>query len=188
MNERSPEMLLPRRGMGCNMLRWYLIHTKPSREALAQDNLERQDFEVYYPRLKQWVQWRKQPTERVTALFPRYLFLHLDEGRQSLRPVHSTIGVATVVRFGFKYTVVPESVIRELQQRANPDTGLHQLASASMLARGAKVRFSAGAFDGLEGIFQRPAGADRVVVLLSLLGQDTAVHVPAQYVQPSFGT
>ena len=188
MNERSPEMLLPRWGMGCNMLRWYLIHTKPSREALAQDNLERQGFEVYYPRLKQWVQWRKQPTERVTALFPRYLFLHLDEGRQSLRPVHSTIGVATVVRFGFKYTVVPEPVIRELQQRANPDTGLHQLTSASMLARGAKVRFSAGAFDGLEGIFQRPAGADRVVVLLSLLGRDTAVHVPAQYVQPSFGT
>src|ERR1039457_7007323 len=119
MNERSPEMLLPHRGMGCNMRRWYLIHTKPSREALAQDNLERQGFEVYYPRLKQRVQWRKQPTERVTARFPRYLFLHLDEGRQPRRPVHSTMGVPTVGRFGLKYTVVPESVIRELQKRAN---------------------------------------------------------------------
>src|ERR1039457_5915383 len=188
MNERSPEMLLPHRGMGCNMLRWYLIHTKPSREALAQDNLERQDFEVYYPRLKQWVQWRKQPTERITALFPRYLFLQLDEGRQSLRPVHSTIGVATVVRFGFQYTVVPEAVVRELQMQANPDTGLHQLTGAPKLARGAQVRVSAGAFHGFEGIFQRPAGADRVVVLLSLLGHDTAVYVPAQYVQASFGT
>src|ERR1039458_1759476 len=177
----------PHRGMGCNMLRWYLIHTKPSREALAQDNLERQGFEVYYPRLRQWVQWRKQPTERVTALFPRYLFLHLDEGRQSLRPVHSTIGVATVVRFGFQYTVVPEAVIRELQMQANPDTGLHQLTSAPKLARGAKVRVSAGVFHGLEGIFQRSAGADRAVVLLSLLGHDTAVHVPAEYVQLSLG-
>ena len=169
------------------MLRWYLIHTKPSREALAQDNLERQGFEVYYPRLRQCVRWREQPKDCVTALFPRYLFLRLDEGRQSLRPVHFTIGVATVVRFGFQYAVVPEAVIRELQMRANPDTGLLQLTGAPMLARGAKVRISAGAFDGLEGIFQRSAGADRVVVLLSLLGRDTAVHVRAEYVQPSLG-
>jgi len=76
-------------------------------------------------------------------------------------------------------------VIHELQQRANPDTGLHQLTLAPMLTRGAKVRVCAGAFDGLEGLFERPAGADRVVVLLSLLGQDAAVHVPTQYVQPS---
>ena len=163
--------------MGCNMLRWYLVHTKPSREALAQDNLERQGFEVYYPRLGQCVRWREQSRKRITALFPRYLFLQLDEGRQSLRPVHSTIGVAAVVRFGFQYTVVPEAVIRELQMRGDSTTGLHLLTGTPMLARGAKVRVSAGAFDGLEGIFQRSAGADRVVVLLSLLGQNTSVHV-----------
>jgi transcriptional antiterminator RfaH len=169
------------------MLRWYLVHTKPSREALAKNNLERQGFEVYYPRLRHCVRWRKQRNERVVALFPRYLFLHLDEGRQSLRPVHSTIGVATVVRFGLQYTVVPEAVIRELQRRASPDTGLHQLIGAPMLARGTKVRVCDGAFDGLEGIFERPDGADRVVVLLSLLGQDTAVYVRAECIQPSFG-
>lgn len=170
------------------MLRWYLVHTKRAREALAQANLQRQGFEVYYPRIRHCVRPGKQRHERVTALFPRYLFLHLDEGHQSLRPVHSTIGVAAVVRFGSQYTVVPEAVIRELQRRANPDTGLHHLTRAPMLTRGAKVRVCAGAFDGLEGIFERPAGADRVVVLLSLLGQDTAVHIPAQYLQLSLGT
>ena len=173
--------------MSCKTLRWYLLHTKPSREALAQHHLERQGFEVYYPRLRQWVRWRGQLKERVVALFPRYLFLHLNEGQQSLRPVHSTIGVASVVRFGWQYTVVSEAVIRELQMRADADTGLHQLTGAPALARGAPVRVCAGAFDGLEGIFQRPAGADRVVVLLALLGRDTAVHVPARHVQPSLG-
>jgi transcriptional antiterminator RfaH len=170
------------------MLRWYLVHTKPSREAVAQNNLERQGFEVYYPRLRRRERWCKQPTERVTALFPRYLFLHLDEGCQSLRPVHSTIGVTSVVRFGFQYTVVPEAVIRELQTRADPDTGLHQLTGAPRLARGANVRVCAGAFDGFEGIFERMSGADRVVVLLSLLGGDTAVQLPAAYVHLCVGT
>jgi transcriptional antiterminator RfaH len=167
------------------MLRWYLVHTKPSREAIAQDNLERQGFEVYFPRLKHIVRWGRRTTERVSALFPRYLFLRLDEGRQSLRPVHSTLGVASVVRFGLQYTSVPEAVIAELQLRADPESGLHRLSNAAVLVHGTKVRISAGAFDGLEGVFQRPAGADRVVVLLNLLGQDTAVHVPALCVQPA---
>ncbi len=167
------------------MLRWYLVHTKPLRETLAQENLQRQGFEIYFPRLRHCVRLRKQFRHRVTALFPRYLFLQLDEGCQSLRPVHSTVGVANIVRFGFQYAIVPQAVICELQRRANPDTGLHQLTSAPVLVRGAKVRVGAGAFDGLEGIFQRSAGADRVVVLLSLLGQETTVHVQSQYIQPS---
>ena len=29
------------------MLRWYLIHTKPSGEALAERNLDRQGYDVY---------------------------------------------------------------------------------------------------------------------------------------------
>jgi transcriptional antiterminator RfaH len=174
--------------MDFTMLRWYLVHTKPLREALAQENLERQGFEVYFPRLGHCVRWAKQSKQRVTALFPRYLFLKLDEGRQSLRPVHSTLGVGTVVRFGFQYAIVPEAVICELQRRANPDTGLHQLTGIPGLVRGAKVRVGAGAFDGLEGIFQRSAGAARVVVLLSLLGQETTVHVQAEYIQPCLVT
>src|SRR5471032_3356616 len=165
------------------MLRWYLVHTKPSREAVAQENLERQGFEVYFPRLKHFVRWGGRSRERVTALFPRYLFLNLDEGRQSLRPVHSTLGVSTVVRFGLQYTIVPEAVICALHRRADPLSGLHQLANASLLVRGAKVRISTGAFDGFEGIFQRAAGDDRVVVLLSLLGHDTRVQVPARCIQ-----
>ena len=32
------------------MLRWYLIHTKPLSEVLAQTNLERQGYQVYLPR------------------------------------------------------------------------------------------------------------------------------------------
>lgn len=32
-------------------MRWCLIHTKPACEAVAQTNLERQGYRVYYPRL-----------------------------------------------------------------------------------------------------------------------------------------
>lgn len=160
------------------VLRWYLIQTKPLSEAIAQTNLERQGYQVYFPRVLQTVWKSGRWLQRVVALFPRYVFLELNEGCQSLGPVRSTLGVAGIVRFGPSYSIVPERVIRELQARADPKSGLHTLSCARRLIAGAAVCMRTGPLSGLHGIFERQAGGDRVVVLLSLLGQDTSVLVP----------
>jgi transcriptional antiterminator RfaH len=123
--------------------------------------------------------------DRVMALFPRYLFLRLREGDQPLGPVRSSIGVTCVVRFGSTYAVVPDQLIRDLQARADPESGLHRLAHRRVLQPGAKISIDGGSFQGLEGVFEREAGADRVVVLLSLLGRDVSVRLPACSVLPS---
>jgi len=157
------------------VLRWYVIYSKPSAEVVAQVNL---------PRLVQSVRWRQQRRERIVPLFPRYLFLRLREGSQPLGPARSSVGVSGVVRFGCRYAVVADEVICHLQARADPLTGLQRLTSPAPLVAGAAVRIATGPFDGLEGIFQREDGAERVVVLLTLLGQDTPVRVPARWVLP----
>jgi transcriptional antiterminator RfaH len=68
------------------MLRWYLVHTMPSGEASAELNLTRQGYRVYFPRVVQAMCSAGKLRERMVALFPRYLFLHLNEGRQCLAP------------------------------------------------------------------------------------------------------
>ena len=166
------------------MLRWYLIHTKPRSETIAQTNLERQGYEVYYPRLAQPVRRKRGWQARVAALFPRYLFMRIDVGSQTLSPVLSTSGVATVVRFGAEFAVVPDQVVCELRSHADPASGLHHLKGATQLARGSAVKIVAGALDGLEGIFERVVGCDRIVLLLTLLGRATPVQVPADLVLP----
>ena len=167
------------------MLRWYLINTKPSGETVAQQNLERQGYEVYLPRLLESVRRGGCLRERIVPLFPRYLFLHLNEGSQALSPVRSSVGVLEVVRFGSAYALVPDRVIRDLQARANAESGLHQVARAPVLARGDSVAITQGPFDGLDGVFERQAGPDRVVVLLRLLGQAAPVHIPLDFVMRS---
>jgi transcriptional antiterminator RfaH len=161
------------------MHRWYLVRTKPNGEGSARLNLERQGYEVYSPRLSQLLPFRGRWRDRIVPLFPGYLFMGLDEGRQALSPAQSTPGVAAVVRFGASYAIVPDEVVRELRARANPETGLHRLCLPARLAPGAPVRIVAGPFLGLEGVFQREAGADRAIVLLSVLGQSASVGVPA---------
>jgi transcriptional antiterminator RfaH len=166
------------------MLRWYVIHTKASRESLAEANLQRQGYEVYVPRMIHSVWRRGQSSQCVVPLFPRYLFLQLSEGCQALNPVRSSIGVASIVRFGTRYAVVPDRIITELRLRADPESGLHRLANRCVLTRGASVRITTGPFEGLDGVFEREAGSARVVVLLSLLGQDAPVRIPADFVAP----
>lgn len=166
------------------MQRWFLVRSKPNAEGTALRNLERQGYEAYLPRLSQLLPWRGHWRDRVVPLFPGYLFVALDEGSQALAPVHSTLGVASVVRFGASYAIVPNEIVRELRSRANLETGLHRLALPARLAPGARVRIVAGPFDGLEGVFQREAGDDRAIVLLSVLGQSASVGVPAGSVVP----
>jgi transcriptional antiterminator RfaH len=167
------------------MLRWYLVLTKPSSERIAQANLERQGYEVYLPRLVKTVRRNGRGRDSIVALFPRYLFLHLSEGRQVLSPVHSSVGVSTVVRFGSRYAIVPDHVIHSLRGREDAETGLHRLTDTPPLTLGMPVRVTMGPFDGLEGVFEREEGAQRVVVLLKFLGQDVLVRAPAEFILPS---
>jgi transcriptional antiterminator RfaH len=171
-------MLRLERSRSANMASWYLIRTKPAREALAQANLVRQGYRVYFPRLEAAKPGRGSP------LFPRYLFICVDVRAQAVGPVRSTVGVANIVSFNSEYAVVPDAVIEELRRRADPKTGMHHLGVTARLAPGSPVRILAGVFDSLEGVFQRESGDERVVVLLSVLGRRTPVEFPAEFVSP----
>lgn len=161
---------------------WYLIHTKPLAERLAQANLERQGYSTYLPQVRQSQPCRELREQRVAALFPRYLFLRLAIGEQSLQPIHSTIGVSNIVRFGMRCALVRDVVIEELRSRADPITGMHTLRPSTRFARGTRVRIKAGPFCGIDGIFERAEGAARVTILLTLLGEERPLQFPSELV------
>jgi transcriptional antiterminator RfaH len=165
-------------------LRWYLIYTKPARERVAELNLLRQGYQVYYPRLLRPARLRGRWVERVISLFPRYLFIRLDAGVQSMGPLRSTVGVANIVRFGRDYSVVADAIVENLRIRADSETGLHRLCGQARFEPGSKVRIVAGPFEGLEAVFDRESGDERVVLLLEVLGRCTHVEIPAGFVLP----
>lgn len=167
---------------------WFLIHCKPGRERLAFDNLRRQSYELYFPELLCRVRKHDGWAERIAPLFPRYLFVRVDSGTQSMAPVRSTTGVSCIVRFGTDYAQVPARVIAALRGRADSRTGLHRLIEPPSLVPGVRVRIVSGIFDGLDGVFQRESGEDRVVVLLDLLGKSAPVRLPATCVMSAART
>ena len=114
----------------------------------------------------------------VEPLFPRYLFIRLDVEADNTAPIRSTKGVSGLVRVGHDPAVVPDNVIRELQARCEEGTGLHRITRRT-LTKGAPVSVVDGAFEGVNGIFEATSGAERVTVLLSILGQERRVTLPA---------
>ena len=77
---------------------WFTVYTKPRQERIALENLERQGFRCFLPMAVNPYQRRSARGQRIEPLFPRYLFLNAVADQQSLGPVRSTRGVATLVR------------------------------------------------------------------------------------------
>ena len=153
---------------------WFVVHTKPRKESVAEANLQRQEFETYLPWFKRVAKHRGTWKEVVEPLFPRYLFLRIDPNQQTVAPIRSTIGVTTLVTFGHQLMPVPDEVIDALRQDADARTGLH-LAPTQELKKGQSVAITEGPFEGLRGVFDNASGEQRVAILLEVLGKATRV-------------
>ena len=96
---------------------WYLLQTKARREAVARENLERQGYVTWLPRLRV----RRPRSERIESLFPGYRFVRLSPEVDNFGPIRSTIGVPRLVRFGAAYARVPDAWVDELKSHASAD-------------------------------------------------------------------
>ena len=132
-------------------------------------NLARQGYGVYLPRVRQARKRHGRRTLIVEPLFPRYLFIHLDTHSDNWGPIRSTLGVASLVRFGQEPACIPDELVGFLKFRES-EAGLHEWAEQKYRT-GDKVRVADGAFQGYEGILLARTSRERVVVLLDILGR-----------------
>ena len=152
---------------------WYLVLTKPQSEFKAQENLSRQGYETYLPLLQTSRRRNGKNVKRTEALFPRYLFIHLDKEADNWSPIRSTIGVAGLVRFGGMPAVVPENMIENLKENEN-ELGLQSFEKKE-LQPGDKVEIIDGPFEGFKAVYQKMKSTERVSVLLDIVGKNTQV-------------
>jgi transcriptional antiterminator RfaH len=158
------------------MTHWYAVQTKPRQETVAEQNLQRQDFVTYLPRISRRKRKRNSWVDAVEPLFPRYLFIHVDPDQDSLAPVRSTLGVAGLVRFGQLLRPVPDTVIDYIKQLEDPQTEQRQ-ADTWPYQPGDTLEVLEGPFASLTGIYQMPLGENRALLLIELLGRSNSVAV-----------
>ena len=155
---------------------WYAVQTKPRQEAVAEENLQRQSFKTYLPRIQ--LSRRRKGTwkEVVEPLFQRYLFLSIDPDQDSTAPIRSTRGVIGLVRFGNQLKPISDSIIQYLKQNENPESGLYEL-DMPQFQKGDNIQIAEGPLVGLNGIYQTQKGEDRALILVDILGKQSTVTI-----------
>jgi len=162
---------------------WFAVVTKPRQEQTALENLQRQGYECFLPMADNPYQRRSKNQQKIIEpLFPRYLFLKAIAGTQNLAPVRSTLGVNSMVRFGTELAVVPETIIKAIQARISPKTGLISIKPVA-IKTGDKVRVFDGPLAGINGIVTERNSENRALILMDLMGRPTKVEVDALILQ-----
>jgi transcriptional antiterminator RfaH len=156
------------------MKAWYLIQTKPRQEKLAMINLDRQGYTTYLPIIRR--RNRLKPSGMETApLFPRYLFIQLNDGSDDWGPIRSTLGVHKLVRFGQIPARVPESLIVVLRHREDAQ-GIQILPKKSFHI-GDKVRIVEGPLEGYEAVIHSRSVKERTVLLMKIIENYVKVEI-----------
>lgn len=158
---------------------WYLVQTKPGNERIAQAHLKTIVDRTLLPLCKTQVRQRERTFDRVSPMFPSYLFAYFSLGHAS-KPIRYTPGVRGIVRFGERAAVVPIAVMDDLIARC-ADGPLD--LSRPALSSGSALTVVSGPFREFRAVFDcYLSGTDRVAVLLSLLNAERRITLPASMV------
>ena len=147
------------------MKNWYLLKIKPKQEKLAILNLENQKYHVYCP--------LGSINKTEVVLFPGYIFILLDENEQDWSPIRYTKGVKNFVKFGLKFAKIPNAVVDYIE--ANELNTAKKIQSCNKFKSGESVLINDGVFKGYIAIFKSFKSADRVMLLMNLLGQEQKI-------------
>jgi len=162
---------------------WYAVHTKARDEKLAQDNLDRQGFATFLPRIKDARRRRGRWIEVIGPLFPGYLFTQLDLLTQDTSVIRSTRGVLGLVRFGGIPAPVPSGLVEQLMAASASTEGV--VRQEHLFQSGDRVEILSGPFAGLPASILAETGRERVELLLELLGRANKVMMSRHQLRPA---
>ena len=151
---------------------WFAAYTCARHEKSVARQLEDRDVDCFLPLYKSWRRWADRRKQIELALFPSYVFVHIDS-RERLR-VLQLPGVVRLVSFNGSPAALPDSEIEGLR------SGLEQGVYAQphpYLRTGNRVRVVRGPLSGTSGILVRKKDKFRFVISIDVLMRSVAVEL-----------
>jgi transcription elongation factor/antiterminator RfaH len=162
--------------------RWYAVYCQPHRESAAASHLRNQDFAVFLPKREKMRRHARKIEKVRRPFFPGYLFISLDINRERWRSINSTVGVIRIVMQNDSPAPAPRGVVEGLLAACDKDQILRFIPNLTV---GQKVRVIDGPLADLIGELDQLTDTERVRVLLDILGGQTRVVLPREYLVPA---
>ena len=152
-------------------MNWYVVHTNPNKEEIAERHLISQNYVIYFPRYKKIINHARKISTVVKPLFPRYLFIKIDLYKQRWTSINSTYGVNSLVTMQDKPVRVSKEIINKIKSQEDPD-GITEIPFLQNFIKGDEVNIHDGIFSGKKGLFMGLTDDNRVKILFDLLGKE----------------
>lgn len=147
------------------MRQWYVLRTKPRKDAAAASLLEKAKLEVFAPTITVYRAEGKRPAQE--PLFPGYMFSRLDAHLGEVQLARYTAGVSDILRYGNHPAPVPDELVEAVRQRTASGPRRRQWSSYQS---GDLVVITKGPFRDFEAVFDgHLSAAGRVRVLIRTL-------------------
>ena len=159
---------------------WYVIQTKPKKEAEAESYLSTKGIEILNPLMETFALRNGRMNKEIKSLFPGYIFGKFDLN-QAYPLVRWGRGVKKILGFGGYPTPVSEEVVDIIKERADIQ-GIVRLAHP--FQPNDVIRIKTGPLKDLLGIFERwVSDSERVKVLLNLIGYQPSIELHCSMIE-----
>lgn len=159
---------------------WYVIQTKPKKEAETSQRLEDLGLECLLPKALDYRTVNSLPVQTEKPLFPNYLFVKLILARHYYQ-VKWTKGIARFVEWEDRPAPIAEEAVETIRSRMDERD---RVKIGLDVRAGEEVRIKSGPLRDFVGIFERKLSErDRIRVLLQVVGSQVSVNVPESLVE-----
>lgn len=153
--------------------KWCVVHTQSRSERRAEHNLRLQNYTVFAPFISRKVRHARQSKCVQSPLFPRYIFVKLDLGRDRWLNINGTAGVCELITVRDRPLPLPGGLVEALMTahaHGSPkdrDEDFHVDKT---------VQLRGGPFAELIGRIAHVDDKGRVQVLLEIMGRAVSVQ------------
>ena len=147
--------------------KWFIAQIKSNSYHIATQNLERQGFETFLPKMEITQRQKNQFVVKNVYVFPGYMFVCFDLHFITWTKINSTYGVSKILTFNKKPSEISSDLIHELKIRYESNNKPKQ---KQKLQKGDSIKFYSGVFTDLIAKVESVEEKNRIWILLEGMG------------------
>lgn len=147
--------------------KWFIAQIKPNSYQSAIQNLERQNFETFLPKMEITERKENKFVVKDVYVFPGYIFVCFDPQTHSWTKINSTYGVSKILTFSNKPSEISSDLIMALKNKYEI---FSKPTKKEKLEKGDSIKFYKGPFADLIAKVETVDEKNRIWVLLEAMG------------------
>jgi len=147
--------------------KWFIAQIKPNSYDSAIQNLERQGFETFLPKMEITQRKENKFLFKNAYVFPGYIFVGFDPYFITWTKINSTYGVSKIIAFNNKPSEISSDLIQDLKIRYEINSNL---TKKETLKQGDSIKFFVGPFADVIAKVESVDENNRIWVLLESMG------------------